>query len=244
MKSRIVPVKNVARLSAAAHALLNRAPGAPGIGLVEGVAGYGKSQSTAWLSNQVPSVYVRAMSFWTPAAMLGAILEAMGQPAGGSCNSMVKRIIEGLTPMTPEAPTPVLFLDEADYLADSKNTKMLDAFRDIHDMSLAPVVLIGEENLATKIQNNKRLASRVAQRVTFEPLDLPDTQLIAKELCEVSVSAELLEHIHQRVGGNCRYTVVALAQVEQLARAAGRKEVGLGDVKGKLNLVGAGARNG
>lgn len=228
MKAGIVPVKNIARLSAASKALLNRAPGAPGIALVEGIPGLGKSTATAWLSNQTPSIYVRALRLWTPSGMLGAICGGLRIPKGGSCSDMIERIVEELT-LTGKS----LFIDEADHLV--RKTDLIETVRDIHDLSITPMILIGEENLRTKLAHLKRLASRVAQVVSFEPLDLADTQLIVRELCEVEIQPDLLEFIHRTRSGNCRDTVVALAQAEQIARSGGRRSLALADI-GKKGL--------
>ncbi len=233
MKSKIVPVNNVSRLSAASRALLSRAPGAPGIGLVDGVAGYGKSTATAWLSNQTPSIYVRAMALWTPSAMLGALCRELRLPAGGSCASQVERVVEALSKSGQ-----TVFIDECDYIV--KQTRLIETLRDLHDLSTVPVIMIGEEKILERLGHLKRFTSRIAEHVTFAPLDETDAQLMARELCDVTVQPELVTEILRKTGGNCRNIVVSLAQAEKEARNRGLSSIGLADI-GKKALFSAGA---
>ena len=62
MKYAIAPVKNVVRLSQAGDALNNRALGMPGMGLIWGPTGYGKTTAATWFINRCDGVYVRAMA--------------------------------------------------------------------------------------------------------------------------------------------------------------------------------------
>ena len=233
MKSVIVPVKNVARLSAASRALLQRAPGAPGIGLVDGMAGYGKSIATAWLSNQTPSIYVRAIALWTPAAMLTAMCRELRLAPGGSCAAQVERVVEALSRSGQ-----TVFIDEVDYI--TRQTRLIETLRDLHDLATVPVVLIGETGVLERLSHMKRFTSRIAEHVTFEPLDEADAALIARQLCEVTIKPDLLHKILVDTRGNCRNIVVSLARAEQVAKSRGLTEVGLADV-GKRNLFDGGS---
>lgn len=222
MKSKIVLVKNVARLSDAGEALLRRAPGMPGMGLVHGETGYGKTTAVTWYINRCNAVYVRAMATWTPAAMLGAILRELGKEARGSCARMMEDIIESLALSARP-----LFLDEADYLVDSK--RMTESLRDIHDMATVPVVLIGMKDIDKRLAHRKQLTGRVMQDVRFEPVDGEDAALLARELCEVRVKADLLDSLVKQVAGSARLIVVGLARIEEYARKKGLDSIGATD---------------
>lgn len=230
MKSRIVKVKNIFKLSEASQALLTRAPGTPGIGVIDGPAGYGKTKATTWLSMQVPCIHVRALALWTPSAMLCDMLAELRLPDGGSCAQMIRRLVNGLTPGH------TIFIDEADYIA--RSTRLVETLRDLHDIALCPVILIGEEELLTKLAHLRRFTSRVAQHVTFEALDLDDTRVLARELCEVEIKPDLVERIHVTTGGNIRNIVVSLQNAEQRARARGKSAIGIEDIGHKPLFTG------
>lgn len=229
MQYKTVLTKNIVALSDAAETLLRRAPGMPGMGLVHGETGAGKTTAVTWLVNRHNGVYVRALAAWTPAAMFTAILRELGRHAHGSCAQMVGDIIEALA--LSGRP---LFVDEADYLVDSK--RMSESLRDIHDMTTAPVLLIGMAGIDQRLSSRKQLTGRVLQDVRFEALDREDAQRIAKELCEVKVKPDLLDFAHKKTGGFVRNLVVALARIEQHAKLRGLDTISLAEW-GKRDLI-------
>lgn len=222
MLYKTVLTKNLARLSDASEMLLRRAPGLPGMALVHGETGAGKTTAVAWMVNRYNGVYVRALAAWTPAAMFTAILRELGHHAHGSCSQMVGDIIEALA-MSGRP----LFIDEADYLVDSK--RMSESLRDIHDMTTAPVVLVGMAGIDQRLSSRKQLTGRVLQDVRFEALDREDAIAIARALCEVKVKVDLLDAAHRATGGYVRNLVVALARFEEYAKSRGMDSIGLDD---------------
>lgn len=222
MKSRIVPVKNIARLTAAADVLIHRSPGMPGMGLVHGETGYGKTTAVTWLINRVHGVYVRAMATWTPSAMLGALLREVDRAPRGSCAQMQQDLIDALA----DSGRPV-FVDEADYLVDQK--RLCETLRDLHDMATVPVILIGMGGIDQRLAHRKQLTGRVLEDVRFEPADAADARLLADGLCEIKVRDDLLDRLVRVSRGSVRLLVVGLSRVEQRAKARGLIEMGAAD---------------
>lgn len=235
MLNTMVMVKNVGRLSDAGETLLRRAPGMPGMGLVHGETGFGKTTAVTWYANRCNAVYVRALSVWTPAAMFSCILKELGRAPRGSNAGMVGDIIEQLTLQNRP-----LFVDEADYIINSK--AMTESLRDLHDMALVPVVLIGMAGIDQRLAHRKQLTNRVMQDVRFEPCDLQDARSIANGTCQVKVRDDLLEQLHRVSAGNVRNLIVGLARIEQHARAQGLAEIGAAEWKrGMSFFTGEGA---
>lgn len=229
MKNKIVLTKNIAALSDAAEALLRRAPGMPGMGLVHGETGAGKTTAVTWLVNRRNGVYVRANAVWTPSAMFAAILRELGRHAHGSCATMLGDIVEALS--LSGRP---LFVDEADYLIDSK--RMSESLRDIHDMTSVPVLLVGMAGIDQRLSGRRQLTGRVMQDVQFGPLDREDAKTIARELCDLRVKADLLDYAVERAGRYIRNLVVALGRIEQYAKSRGMDSIGLAEW-GKRDLI-------
>lgn len=227
MLNKIVPIKNVARLNDAGEALRRRPAGMPGMGLVHGETGYGKTTAVTWYANRCNAAYVRATSVWTPAAMLSKIAEELRIQARGSCARMMDDIIEALA--LSNRP---LFVDEADYLIDSK--RMTESLRDLHDMATVPVILIGMGGIDQRLSHRKQLTGRVMQDVRFQPLDLEDGRTLATSLCEVKVGEDLLERLHRQSAGSARLLVVGLGRIEQRAKSLGLAEIG-GSTWGKAD---------
>jgi DNA transposition AAA+ family ATPase len=224
MKSKIVLVNNVARMAEAGEALLRRPSGMPGMGLVEGETGYGKSTALTWYANRpnVNAVYVRALASWTPASMMESILRKLGREPRGSCARMMNDIIEILA--LSQRP---LFVDEADYLVDSK--RMTESLRDLHDMATVPVVLIGMGGIGERLSHRKQLTGRIMQHVRFEPLNDEDAQKLATELTDVTVKPDLVAQLNKNANGSARLLVVGLARIEQFAKARGLVSIGSQD---------------
>ena len=229
MKFKICAIKNVARMSEAGEALINRGPGMPGMGLVFGPTGYGKTTATTWFINQCHGVYVRAMATWSPSAMLGTILRELDVEPKGNNAHMADAVIEKLAQQGRP-----LFVDEADHILDSK--RMVETLRDLHDLATVPVVLIGMDGIQRKITARQQLTGRLLEWVEFQGADMEDARILADSLCEVGVANDLLELLHHAAcakrrggevvgGASARLLVVGLARIEQVGRSRNLKTV-------------------
>src|SRR4051794_5772932 len=96
MRSKIVPISNVARLAEAGEALLSRSNGMPGMGLVSGETGYGKSTPVAWLAPRQHGVFVRMLATTTPSSMCEAICRELGISRRVSNVATIESIVEKL----------------------------------------------------------------------------------------------------------------------------------------------------
>lgn len=241
MRSKIVPVKNVVRLKAAGDALIQRALGMPGIGLIWGPTGYGKSTATTWFVNQCHGVYIRAISQWSPKTMLGAIARELDIDGKRLNNG---ELVETIVHRLSEAGRPI-FIDEADYVVESR--RLTDTLRDIHDLSTAPIVLIGMHGIEKRIRNNEQFTGRIAQWVGFDGLDAEDARLLAEQLAEVRIADDLLDVLHTEAspkggqsGAEARRLVVGLSNIEGYARSRGMDTIALADwPKGRSYFLGA-----
>lgn len=229
MKAKTLPVKNVSRLKAAGDALISRPLGLPGIGLIWGPTGFGKTTASAWFIAQCHGVYVRAMRLWSPKGLLNAIARELDQDTKGMNNGeMVESIIRRLA----ETGRP-LFIDEADYIVESR--RLTDTLRDIHDMSTCPVILIGMHGIEKRIRNNEQFTGRIAQWVEFSGADMEDSRMLADGLCEIRVADDLLARLHQAAsakngsGAEIRRLVVGLTNIEGYARRRGKDNMTAAD---------------
>ena len=228
MKYRILPIKNVSKLLDAGDALLNRSAGMPGIGMVWGPTGYGKTTAATWLITRTHGVYLRAMACWSPAAMLAAMQRELDLPPVRGGNAAA---VEAIVGRLAETGRPV-FVDEADYVVERR--LLVDTLRDIHDLSASPVILIGMSGLEKRIRGNPQFTGRTSQWIEFKGADLADSRILADGLCEVRIADDLLERIHAAAtpkakgssGAEIRRLVVAMGQVEAYARARGLGEIG------------------
>lgn len=218
MRNKLAPTKNVASLQIAFEGLATRDRGVPGMGLVYGYTGAGKTTAITALVNKTRGVYVRATSQWTPTAMLTTVMRELEADPLFRRQAMLDYITEQLA-----ATQRPLFVDEADYLL--KDGDMLEALRDVHDLSGAPVVLIGMANIEKRLVHKKQLARRISHWVEFLPSDLDDARTLASTVCEVGIDDELLTRLHAEAKGSIGNMVVGMARIEALAKANGWKSV-------------------
>jgi DNA transposition AAA+ family ATPase len=210
-------VKNILNLRSAYEALAQRGPGVEGMGLVYGVAGYGKTTALAWLRAQTNAVNVRACATWTPRSMLATIMRELGREPLYRSSDMVPEIVKLLGDTNRG-----LYVDELDYLVGSDHlTANLDSLRDIHDLSKMPVLLIGHGGVEKKIASRLQLSRRITQWVEFLPADLDDARVLADTVCEVAIDDELLADLHGQAAGNIGLISNGLSRIEQFAKANG-----------------------
>jgi DNA transposition AAA+ family ATPase len=220
MKHQVAIVGNVRRLTDSVQELQDREPTTPGIAVIYGTTGYGKTTATKWLAIQLKAVFVRALATWTAGTMLKAIMQELGADPLNSSAEMVGWIARELS-----ATGRSLFIDEADYLTSKK--VLVETLRDIHDLSTQPLVLVGMAEFRKSVTHRAQLAGRVSQVVEFLPASFEDVNVLAKTLCDVDVDAELLAQLHQETHGSIRGLVVGLSRLETHAKRNGLKVVSL-----------------
>lgn len=211
MKRIIAPVRNVTRLYAAYQDLVDRDAGVPGIGLLHGFTGAGKSTAVAQLVIRVDGVFVRANAVWTPSALLGALMSDLGGEPLGKNSAMLQFVCDRLA--VSQRP---VFVDEADYLLS--NPKMLETLRDIHDMTGVPVIIIGMAGFEKRITHRAQFCRRISQFVEFLPLDLEDAHVLVKSTCEITLESDLIGRLWTASGGSIGKMAVGLSRVEQYAK--------------------------
>lgn len=236
--AQFAPLRNLTLLEELVIKLKDRNPDVPGLGVFHGRSGDGKSRAAAWIgASDHMAYYVEANDFWTPRALLRAVVDAMGLalPAHATNNDMAAKIAEELE--TSRRP---LIIDEADHLAKKD---MVDKVRALHDMAApgtASIVLIGEEGLPQKLQRYERFHRRILDFVQAEPCDLDDARQLAVLYCpRIEVADDLLEHLLTMTYRSTGRLAVNLVNVAQFAAGEGLKRVDRKSYEGQRINTGA-----
>lgn len=214
MKNKLAVVKNIERLQDAFGSLESRHLELPGMALIYGYTGAGKTFAITHMMARVRGVFVRSWATWTPNTMMAAITRELGGEPTRNIAPMIDFVVRQL--VTQNRP---LFVDEVNYIDAS--SQMMHLLRDLHDTTGVPVVMISEENTPRKINRYPQIASRIYESVAFSPLDMEDIGVLAETLCEVQVSDDLLAKLHRDTDGNMRMATDGLAKIERTARASG-----------------------
>lgn len=223
MRSKIISTPNVKALLTAYEGVAARPIGAPGIVLVHGSSGFGKSTACIYLSVKRDAIFVTALPIWTPASMLAKLAEELSvKPVRGAA-----KMFDVLARELTMRPRPI-FVDEADFVLESR--ALSETLRVLHDLTAVPMFLVGMGEARRKISARPQLGRRIMTEVEFRPLSRDDSALVAAELCEIGIGADLLDSIYARSKGSTGLLCAELARAESFARRRGLTRLSIGDL--------------
>lgn len=208
-------INNLSLVAIAMEKLASRANGLPGLGVLYGPSGYGKTTATVAVANQTQAYYVQLRSAWSKKTLLEKTCLEVGVPVGKNVAASLDNIVEQLA--GSQRP---LILDEADYLVSKAG--MVELVRDIYEGSQSPIMLVGEEQLPNKLKKYERFHGRVLSWIPAQPVSLADAELLAAVYApNVRIDAELLAHIVELAHGSVRRVTVNLVNLADAAAANG-----------------------
>lgn len=224
MHLKTVLTTNLRALVRANERLQNIEGRQPRMMIVHGSAGFGKTTSITWTCNQCDGLFIEAKELWTPRWMLSDFMHELSASPSARCQEMYEFIAESLI----KNPRPI-FIDEADRIA--RREILVETLRELHDLTTAPIILVGMDQFKAHAAKRKQLARRIVCEVEFKPATIEDARLLARELCEIEVHDDLVQELHRRSGGSVGLLRNALADAEVSARRAGTKVLQLKDFK-------------
>jgi DNA transposition AAA+ family ATPase len=234
MRFAIVPTLNLKETVTAARDMLTRGAGLPGMGLLVGRSGTGKTFAAAHAATFTNAIFERALDYWTMHSMLVALGAHFGLRSSHRSQPLFEGVVRGL-----QTEPRLLIVDECDALRDPR---CLELLRAIHDRSGAPVMLIGVESFARRLRHREQIWGRLLHVVEFKPPSIEDTRALADSLCELQVADETVARLHGAAHGSIRRIVVMLAALERNARRRGHDRVIATDWPGKESLAAAQSR--
>lgn len=215
---RTANIQNLSLARTALESLTSRRGGLPGLGVLYGPAGYGKTTALVAVANQTRAYYVQMRSAWGRKTLLEKILIEMGMTPRGSIAHLLDEVCTQLA-----ASRRPLIIDEFDFAL--RGDALVELVRDIYEGSQAAMILAGEELLPKKLARWERFHSRVLSWVPAQPVTLADAVLLAPVYCETPCAEDFLAHLVEKSGGSVRRVVVNLARAQDVAMAEGWKKV-------------------
>ena len=217
-----IETKNVLAFRKAMTALTDMETGYPGLGLVWGRAGRGKTEAAKEYAVRTGAVYLRTMEGWTQRAMLAELCRKLAGAESHTtdgCRRIARDALE-----TWRRP---ILVDEADRLRVDRRVNLLDSLRDIHEMTQAPIIFIGEDSIYSRVQSRERIRSRVAQRVGFEPITPADIVTFGMRACKgvKKIEPEAAQSLHIRSKGDFRPVMIDLTDLERICRVSGKSTI-------------------
>ena len=206
-QSKLVNIRNVVEADACSSFLKSRPKlEMVGLGLLYGLPGTGKTTYAQRIALMQGYTYLRLEATSTPKSFAVQLLRALYHRAGhrccvpsGSANQLFQRSMQLLEDMEDA----VIVIDEIDYAF--KHESLLGAIRDIVDETLCIVILVGMQNAKDLLaQINPHYFDRCNYFCEFQPSSRKDIELLAKEIKDVEVTAQIIESIHFNCNGNLR----------------------------------------
>ncbi len=187
---KFVNVKNVRNFQAMIDALMLSA-GEGRLAVVIGPAGRGKTRTAQWYAANNGCAFIRCLSIWRHSEL--GFLQALCRELG------VKTIPHRKDPafmaimdaLATQAGRPV-FIEEIEKLPRIH----LELVRDLADLSAAPFVLIGEDELQHHMRQVTRIWNRTFQRLEFESLGVGDVMMYARDAAGIELDTDVAEALH------------------------------------------------
>jgi hypothetical protein len=211
MKDVFIPTQNFQRFQALCDDLL-RTPMGLEMSMVVGPAGRGKTRAAervAVMSAHV--VYLRYQERLTHIGLIRELAFALGGTRPYTTQGCFELIQTELA-----AARRIILVDESDRMS----IRHLNTLRDFHDVCRVPVVLIGEEPLVAKIRTERRLMSRVADEMRFEPVGAGDVTVFYKMAMGLGLSARAAAWLARHSDGDFRMVVNDGLNIERRMRAS------------------------
>lgn len=223
-KGVFIETGNVTRFRTALGLAADAGVGRPGMLMVYGEAGRGKTLAARNAHSEDGGYYLRVWEQWTQAAFLQALcFEVSGDRPHGANRCKTKLVAK-----LGYDPQPV-YVDEADRL----DIRRLEDLRDIHDETGAPIVLIGEMGLTGKVSARSRIDDRIPNeyRLRFEPITTQDLNVYALQAAGLKLEPAASAELHRLCLGNFRRAHNLIVSLEQMAKADGKAQVDQAMVK-------------
>lgn len=217
MKKVFVKTNNVKRFITMMNNLQNRAEGVPGMALVYGEPGLGKTQTINWWAFKNNAILVRCTQLMSARWLLSEILEEMGEIYGYKISDCFKLVVRNLL-VNPQ----IIIIDEVDYLA--VDSRAVETLRDIHDKTNVPIVLVGMINAKSRLKKFNHLYDRLSEIVKFEKFSKADIKTIVQELSEVEMTDCAIRYIYTNLN-RFRQIVKVINKAEIIAKANGLNSI-------------------
>jgi DNA transposition AAA+ family ATPase len=216
MKPSNANLQNLSLVRTALEGLNSRASSLPGIAVMHGPAGYGKTTAAMVVGNETRAYFVQVRSAWGRKTLLQKIAAGRGTP------NTIPDLLEAVCGQLATSGR-LLILDEFDYCL--KNETMVDLVRDIYEGAQQPILGIGMEMLPQKLKRWEQFHSRVYTWIPAQPVSLEDARLLAPVYCDVPCADDFLSYLVGAAAGSVRRVSVNLAQAGTTAAIEGWRAI-------------------
>ena len=217
MKKVFVKTNNVKRFITMMNNLQQRAEGVPGMGLVYGEPGLGKTFAITWWAIQNNAVYIRCANNMSSRWLLEELVEELGEIPYTKFSDIFNQAVSQLIKLPR-----IIIVDEVDYI--TIDSKAVETLRDIHDKTDCIIVLIGMSSANRRLMRHKHLYDRISEIQKFETFTKSEISQIINELSEIDMTDCARNFIYSKTK-RFRQIVKLINRAEQVAKANGLSSI-------------------
>lgn len=186
--------------------------------MVLGRAGRGKTTAARriYAMNGANGIYVRYEERFSHVGLLREITFAAAGVKYRSTDACFAALSDAL-----EGQRKVIMVDEI----DRPGLRHLNMLRDLHDVCRTPVILIGEEPLEAKMNQERRLISRTRDILRFGPVAQMDVLIYYKEALERDITPEMASKLAAHAQGDFRNVIKDALRIEQIMKVNELEEI-------------------
>lgn len=213
MRNIFASTSNTEAFSDLCNSLERRDRGIPGLGLVFGEPGLGKTRTGIRYADQVGAVFIRALATATLRSFLEDLVIELGQEPMFRAADLYRQAERAL--LTKPR---LVIVDEIDRLASSWQS--IEVLRDLTDQTGVPILMIGMDTSERKLARFRHLYYRMkAHIMRFTPLSEADLRRFTDQVCEVQLEDSAIAEIQKITGGRIGDIIAELYKAERIARA-------------------------
>jgi len=219
--NQIAPITNLHLVAVTLEKLLARVNGLPGIGVMFGDPGTGKTVACNAVATEMRGYYVQVRSAWNRKTLLAKILAEMSIEPERTIPDMLDQVADQLR--SSRRP---LIIDEFNNCLRSDS--MIELVRDIYEASHGTMLLVGDKRIPARLKTWEAFDSRVLARIEAASVSMDDARKLLPIYCKgVTVADDLLEHVVARAAGSVRRVCVNLARIHEEAMMQAESEMTL-----------------
>jgi len=213
MRKVFAKTQNVKNFINLMNNIQSRAEGVPGMALVYGEPGLGKTKTVLWWAAQHDAVFIRSTNLMSGRWLLEELVEELGEIPFYRAADLFKQCVR----LLKEDPR-IIIVDEIDYLAT--DAKTIETLRDIHDKTGTPILLVGMGMANKKLMRYRHFYDRISEVLKFVPFNLEDVRTIIEQLSEIEMTECAIKMIYNR-SNRFRQIVRLISKAEKSAEANG-----------------------
>jgi hypothetical protein len=188
----------------------------PSLAMVTGSAGRGKSEAAKQIAVHSEAIYIPPLNVRSPAMVLREIcfeLSMLRPHRSEACLDVIGQEMAKSRRL--------IMIDEADLL----EMRVLEMIRNLNERYACPVLLIGEDELKSRVASRRRIHSRIRRSMEFGPVSQADIQVYFRRALDQALDPKSTALIHRRARGDWRPVLTMAAALERAMTASGIESI-------------------